>query len=166
MPFMLRRRSTCGTRVRCAVVLLSALSVTTACGRSDPAIQTEVASQLVVDSATASQSLKVSVTRGVVRLTGAVDSREQRRRAIEIARGTRGVKDVIDAMYPSDATIVAAVKKTLAADPLVGRIPIEVESTGGKIRLMSDQTTKADRARAVEISSKVEGVKHVEDLMR
>jgi osmotically-inducible protein OsmY len=163
---MLRRRSTCGTRVRSAVVLLSTLSFATACGPSDPAIQAAVDSQLAVDSATATLSLDITVTSGVVRLDGGVQSREQERRAVELARGIRGVKDVVNALYLNDETVVAAVKRALAADPLIGKIPIEVESDRGNVSLMSDQTTKEDRTRAVAISSTVDGVKRVEDLMR
>ena len=78
----------------------------------------------------------------------------------------RGVKNVIDEMRLSDAAIVAAVKRALAADPLVGKIPIDVDSSAGNIRLRSDQTGKDDRTRAVEVASKIDGVTHVEDLMR
>jgi osmotically-inducible protein OsmY len=73
---------------------------------------------------------------------------------------------VVDDMYLSDETIVAAVRTTLAADPLLSGVPIEVDSSGGHIRLMSDQTDKDQRARAMDLSAKVDGVKHVEDRMR
>jgi hyperosmotically inducible periplasmic protein len=151
---------------RWLVAVATSAALITACGQSDPAIQTAVDSQLAVDSVTAPLSVDISVTQGVVRLAGEVQSREQQRRAVALARGIRGVKDVVDEMYLSDATIVTAVKKTLAADPLVGRVPIEVDSSGGNIRLMSEQTNKDERARAVEISSTVDGVKHVEDRLR
>jgi osmotically-inducible protein OsmY len=137
-----------------------------ACGRTDPAIQTTVDSQLASDPVTSALSVDIAVTRGVVRLEGQVDSLEERRRALDIARGASGVRDVVDGMYPSDANVAAAVKKALAADPLVGRIPIAVRAQHGHVELVSDQTSKEDRVRAVEIASGVDGVTHVEDLMR
>jgi osmotically-inducible protein OsmY len=137
-----------------------------ACGQPDPAIQTAVDAQLAADTVTAPVSIDISVNRGVVRLSGDVESRDQQRRAVEHARAVPGVKNVIDEMRLSDTAIVAAIKRALAADPLVGKIPIDVDSSAGNIRLRSDQTGKDDRTRAVEVASKIDGVTHVEDLMR
>lgn len=162
---MLYVRSSVAACARVAIVVLSGLIIAT-CGRSDPALQTAVDSQLSVDSVTAPLSLDVSVTRGVVHLAGEVTSREQQRRAVEVARGVKGVKDVVDEMHLSDATIAATVKRLLAADPVVGKIPIDVDSTNGYTRLMSEQTNKDQRARAVEIARTVDGVTQVEDRMR
>jgi osmotically-inducible protein OsmY len=147
-----------------AVLLFSALL--TACTRTDPGIQAAVDSQLSVDSATATLSLDISVARGVVHLAGVVASREQQRRAVELTRSVRGVKDVVDEMHLSDTAIAAAVKQALLADPIVGKIPIEVDSTNGFTRLMSDQTTKDERTRAVDIAKTIDGVTQVEDRMR
>ena len=149
-----------------SVVVLLCVIIPAACGRTDPAIQVDVDARLSADPATAPLSLDISINRGVVRLAGEVNSREQRRRAVELARSVDGVKDVVDEMHPSDAAIVAAVKSALSADPLVGSVPIEVDATRGNVRLMSDQTDKEQRARAMELSTKVDGVKHVEDRMR
>src|SRR6185503_6618615 len=149
---------------RVATVLLSS-ALLAACTRTDPGIQAAVDSQLAVDSATATLSLDISVTRGVVHLAGVVASREQQRRAVELTRSVRGVKDVVDEMHLSDTAIAAAVKQALLADPIVGKIPIEVDSTKGYTRLMSDQTTKDERTRAVEIAKKIDGVTQVEDRM-
>ena len=57
-------------------------------------------------------------------------------------------------------------REALASDPLVGRIPITVTVRQGNVQLVSDQTGKEDRARAMEVVSRVAGVKAVEDLMR
>ena len=148
-----------------AIVVLSGVIIA-ACSRSDPALQTAVDSQLAVDSVTATLNLDVSVTRGVVHLAGEVASREQQRRAVEVARAVRGVKDIVDEMHLSDAAIAAAVKRLLREDPVIGKIPIEVVSNNGYTHLGSDQTTKEERARAMEIARKVDGVTQVEDNMR
>jgi hyperosmotically inducible protein len=161
---MLCVRSRHGAFALVPVTLLAGLLAS--CGRSDPALQTAVDSQLAVDSTTATLNLDVNVTRGVVHLAGEVATRQQQRRAVEVARSVKGVKDVVDEMHLSDAAIAAAVKRMLAADPVVGKIPIEVDSTNGYTRLMSDQTTKDERTRAIEIAKKIDGVTQVEDRMR
>ena len=149
-----------------SVVLLLCVGVHAACGRTDPAVQIAVDQRLSADAETAPLSLDISINRGTVRLAGEVSSREQSRRAVELARSVAGVKDVLNDMHLSDATIVAAVRRALAADPLVGKVPIEIDANRGNIRLMSDQTDKAQRARAMELSAQVDGVTHVEDRMR
>lgn len=148
------------------VVVMSICVSTAACRPADPALQIAVDERLSRDQETAPLSIDISVTRGVIHLAGEVTSRDQQRRTVELARSVEGVKDVVDEMHLSDATIVAAVKRALSDDPLVGKIPIEVTSSRGTVRLVSDQTDKDQRARAREISAKVDGVKQVEDLMR
>jgi len=165
MPSMLYVRPRVAACAHAAIVVLSGVIIA-ACSRSDPALQTAVDSQLAVDSVTATLNLDVSVTRGVVHLAGEVASREQQRRAVEVARAVRGVKDIVDEMHLSDAAIAAAVKRLLREDPVIGKIPIEVVSNNGYTHLGSDQTTKEERARAVEIARKVDGVTQVEDNMR
>ena len=137
-----------------------------ACSRTDPLVQTAVDVKLSQDAQQAPLSIDVSINRGVVRLTGEVMSREQERRAVQLAQSVEGVRTVVDQLYLGDATIVAAVKRTLAADPVVGGVPIEVDASGGHVRLMSDRTDSAQRARAMEVAATVDGVKQVEDRMR
>ena len=147
-------------------VLLAILISVAGCGTTDPALVITIDSRLAADPATAMLGLDISATRGVVRLEGEVNSSAQRQRAIDLARAVAGVKDVIDAMYPGDDAIATAIRQALASDPLVGRIPITVTARHGTVQLISDQTGKEDRIRAVEIAAHVEGVKKVEDLMR
>jgi len=147
-------------------VLLAILTPVAGCGTTDPALLITIDARLAADPATAMLGLDISATRGVVRLEGEVNSSAQRQRAIDLARAVAGVKDVIDAMYPGDDAIATAVRHALASDPLVGRIPITVTARQGTVQLISDQTGKEDRSRAVEIAAHVEGVKKVDDLMR
>ena len=146
--------------------ILIAGAILTGCTDTDPSIQIAVDAQLAVDATTAPLSIDVSVSRGVVHLAGEATSRDQRNRAVEVARTVRGVKNVVDDMHLSDAEITATVKQMLAADPLVGKIPIEVVTTNGRTSLSSAQTGPEDRIRAVEIATQVDGDTHVEDLMR
>ena len=146
--------------------LFAVLTSMAGCGTTDPALLITIDSRLAADPATAMLGLDISVSRGVVRLEGEVNSSAQRRRAIDLSRAVAGVKNVIDAMYPGDDAIAAAIRQALASDPLVGRIPITVTARQGTVQLISDQTGKEDRIRAVEIAARAEGVKKVVDLMR
>lgn len=67
---------------------------------------------------------------------------------------------------PDDAFLVSRVKEALAADPLLGDVPIDVTSMNGVVQLSSDQTNAEHRARAVEVTASVAGVLKVEDRMR
>ena len=151
---------------RPALVVLALAIEGTACGRTDPSLQIAIDQALSSDPATSSLSVDISANRRVIHLAGEVASREQEHRAVALARSVHGVKDVIDELRLSDAGIVAAVKQALAADPLVGHIPIVVESSRGHVRLGSDQTGPDDRKQIVAIASKIDGVTQVEDLMR
>ena len=150
-------------RILSAVPLCGLLVM--ACGHTDPAMQIDVDARLSADPVTAPLGLDIAVSRGIVRLEGEVSSPEQRRRAMDVAR-VPGAREVVDAMYVSDTSVVAAVRQALAADSLVGKIPFTVNARRGRVQLISDQTGPEDRARAVEIASHVDGVTHVEDLMR
>lgn len=163
MPSTLRNRPPV---TRAALMLVFGAIFATACSRTDVELQSAVDAELAIDAVTGTLVLDVSVTEGIVSISGAVESLEQQRHAVAIARNVDGVKDVIDQMYVNDTVLADAVKKALAADPLVGRIPLTVNARRGTVELVSDQTTKEDRIRAVDVASKVGGVKRVEDLMR
>jgi len=86
-------------RTALAVVLTASLSVA-ACGKTvgetidDATITTRVKTALLNDTEVSGLSIDVDTTRGIVTLSGTVDSAEARERAIRIARGTSGVVDV------------------------------------------------------------------------
>jgi len=61
---------------------------------SDSAITTKVKGQLAAKQGLSSFDIHVETTNGVVKLTGTVDSAEQRTMAGNVARGTDGVKGV------------------------------------------------------------------------
>ena len=74
-----------------AVVLLSV-----GCAQSDPGITTAVKSKLAADDTVKAYRIDVDTKDRVVTLSGAVDTAEARQRAVEIAKGTDGVRDVVD----------------------------------------------------------------------
>lgn len=88
-----------------ATLLGSAAFVTSACSATatrqstgeyidDAAITTKVKSAFVSDDNVKAREVKVETYRGVVQLSGFVDSAIEKTRAEEVARGVPGVRDV------------------------------------------------------------------------
>jgi hyperosmotically inducible periplasmic protein len=69
------------------------------CGQTDAGITTAVKAQLAADDSVPAQEINVETQEGVVTLTGAVHTDVARLRAGEIARETRGVRDVINELH-------------------------------------------------------------------
>lgn len=69
---------------------------TVACAETDPGITTAVKSKLAADDVVKSYRIDVDTKDHVVTLSGAVDTPAARSRAVELARGTDGVRDVVD----------------------------------------------------------------------
>mgnify|MGYP003580315856 CR=1 FL=1 len=137
-----------------------------ACVPSEEDIRSDVRAQLAADSTTAALGLSVSAEKRVVYLSGKTATKEEQQRAMDLARGVNGVKLVVNDMWINNAELANKVKAALAADALVGKIPIDVDAKGPNVRLMSDQTNGEERTRAVQVASAVEGVKQVEDRMK
>ena len=68
------------------------------CGPSDDTVATRVDSALAADDTVGTVRLTVDSKEKVVTLSGRIADQGMRRRAVQIARETRGVVDVIDRM--------------------------------------------------------------------
>jgi hyperosmotically inducible periplasmic protein len=79
-------------------ILFSAagLAMTIACAQTDAGITTAVKTKLAADDTVKAHQIDVDTANGVVTLTGTVDMPAAREKAVTIARGTDGVKDVVD----------------------------------------------------------------------
>jgi osmotically-inducible protein OsmY len=82
--------------------LLSAMalaaSMSAACAQSDAGVTTAVKSKLVADETVKAYKIDVDTKNRVVTLKGEVDSEVARSRAVELAKSTEGVRDVVDSM--------------------------------------------------------------------
>src|SRR5512134_393859 len=67
-----------------------------ACSQSDAGITTSVKSKLAADDTVKSYRIDVDTKDRVVTLSGAVDTPAARERAMQLARSTEGVNDVVD----------------------------------------------------------------------
>jgi osmotically-inducible protein OsmY len=63
---------------------------------SDAALTTKIKAKMGLDDYVPAAAVHVSTTNAVVTLSGTVSSDEERRRALQLARETKGVKSVVD----------------------------------------------------------------------
>jgi osmotically-inducible protein OsmY len=127
---MLQRRFTGGL-----AIVVAALSF--ACANSDPGVTTAVKAKLAADDTVKAYRIDVDTKDRVVTLTGAVDNSAARERAVQLARATDGVNNVIDNLTVSPA----ATPTTGVDDPLQNKAGDATARAGDASR---DAATKAD----------------------
>ncbi|PTQ82573.1 hyperosmotically inducible protein [Nitrosospira multiformis] len=139
----------------------------------DTAITTKVKTALLADDYVKGLDIKVETRKGVVQLSGYVDSPEQIDKAVAITKGIKGVKNVDNKMMVKgdeasvgekidDSIISTKVKAALAGDESIkNSTDIAVETHEGKVQLSGYANDKAQMNRAVKVARGVEGVKNV-----
>lgn len=125
--------------------------------------------------------IEASVNGNVVTLKGNVDSEAEKIRALQVARATEGVTEVVDmiavrnpggtgdAPHPDrtlgeridDAGITASVKGRLLDDPMVKGLRIDVDTRDGVVYLTGSVNTAEERDRAIQLAR---GADHVRDV--
>ena len=106
------RRSSCNSSggivmlQRCAAVLAAAI-MTVACAQTDAGITTNVKTKLAADDTVKAYQIDVDTRNGVVTLSGDVESAAAKEQAIQIARQTDGVRDVIDQLQVGESAATA-----------------------------------------------------------
>jgi hyperosmotically inducible protein len=175
------------------VVALAAVvaALNIACAETDPGITTAVKAKFAADDVVKAYKIDVDTKDHVVTLTGAIDSSAARTRAVELARATDGVNNVIDKLTVTpgatpttgiddkageaskgvgeatgDAGITAAVKTKFLADTHVAGLKIDVDTTDGVVTLTGNVSGAAEKARAIELARETTGVKSVTDRLK
>jgi osmotically-inducible protein OsmY len=88
----------------CAALIAAAgLVFSVACAQTDAGITTNVKTKLAADDTVKAYEVNVTTQSGVVTLSGDVESAAAKERAIQIARGTDGVRDIIDQLRIGEA---------------------------------------------------------------
>jgi hyperosmotically inducible protein len=140
----------------------------------DTVITTKVKSALLKDTGLESLDIKVETRKGVVQLSGFVDSQNQMDRAMAVAQGVDGVSNVdnkirIKAKDTSvgakidDSVITTKVKAALISDPIIKNFDIGVVTRDGEVQLSGFVEDQTQVDRAIEVAREVEGVKNVLD---
>lgn len=79
-----------------------------ACSKSDADVTTQVKNRLAADEATKSSQIDVTTADRTVTLEGNVDSAAAKSKAVELARATDGVSNVVDKLAVTTATAQSA----------------------------------------------------------
>jgi osmotically-inducible protein OsmY len=175
-------------KTQLAAVLFGVAVFTCGCAQSDAGVTASVKSRLVADDIVKARAINVDTQDHIVTLTGSVETPQEEAKAIEIARATRGVVDVVDRLTvgspesqtapttgrvgdtaaaadrpAADTAVAANIKTRFLADPLVNGLDIDVDTRDRVVTLTGKVTSEAAKRRAVEIASRAEGVVRVED---
>jgi len=163
------------------MALVTGLCLVMACGTTDTGITTAVKSKFIADDTVKSAQLEVTTKDGVVTLTGNVDSEAAKNKAIELAKATTGVKNVVDMISAreasgagdapdpnrtvgeviTDAGITMSVKTQLLDDPLVKGLKIDVDTRDAIVYLTGSVGTDAEKEKAIQLAKDTKGVQDV-----
>jgi hyperosmotically inducible protein len=177
-------------KVRELLSIAAPLVLTVACAQSDAGITTKVKTELAADDLVKAREINVDTKDRVVTLSGVVERADEEAQAIEIARNTEGVVDVVDNISVSaggeqgaaptsgrtdetlktpeveavtDAGITAKIKAAMLADSDVAGLKIDVDTRDGIVVLTGNVKTPAERDRALQLAKDVENVVRVVD---
>jgi len=164
------------------MALLAIALVASACAHSDVGITTKVKAKMAVDDVVRGYTIEVATERGVVTLTGNIDSEEAKARALSLAKSTSGVvevKDMIAVKRPGgdgdapdpgrtvgvtidDADTTIRVKSRLLEDPLVKGLRIDVDTRDGVVYLTGTVRSEDEKKQAIKLARETQGVKDVQ----
>jgi hyperosmotically inducible protein len=138
-------------------------------------LTTKIQAQYFADQDVKARYINVSALDGVVTLKGRVDNENAHEQAVQIAKNTDGVRQVIDqlAVGPPSAPrtgdqnspewIVTRIQARYFADPDIGTRDIQVHVNDGVVTLSGRVASEREKQEAVGIARSVEGVAQVDD---
>ena len=138
----------------------------------DSTITTRVKHAMMKDEIVKARQIDVDTIGGHVTLTGAVATRNEAKRASQIALGVPAVKSVSNNIQVGersfgdlwdDNVISNKIKAKLIAEPEVRSLNIDVDVYLGVVTLTGVVSTKYQRDRALELSRSTEGAVKVID---
>lgn len=135
--------------------------------RTDDEIQRDIDTALLEDPAADSFEIDAEVTSGVATLTGNVQSYQERDLVLTVAKGVRGVRDVIDNIEVdyrtarSDAEIRREIEQALKWNMYVDGHLINVSVDDGQVALSGTVGSAAEKSEA-EYAAWVAGVSEVD----
>lgn len=147
----------------------SSASTTVGTQIDDTVVTTKVKSALLGDPDIKSLDLQVETRKGVVQLSGFVDSQTQVNRAIATASGVEGVNSIENNISlkdgkstvgnaVDDGIITTRVKSALLADPDVKSFDIAVVTRKGEVQLSGFVDNQSQIDQAVAVTSRIAGV--------
>lgn len=156
------------------VVAVATAPATTTVGTEidDTVVTTKVKSALLGDPEVKPFDIKVETRKGVVLLSGFVDSQFQMDHAIAVARTVEGVKATESGMTlrdgkvtvgnkVDDSIVTTRVKSALLSDPAVKSADIAVVTSKGEVQLSGFVDSQAQIDRALVVTRGIEGTQGV-----
>lgn len=139
--------------------------------KSDSQLQLDVMEELKWEPGVDHERIGVSITNGVVAISGTVRSYSEKllaEKAVRRVKGVRAVAEDLQVRYDwqprtSDAQIAQRVADVLEWDPLVPRDRIEVTVEGGIVKLSGKVDWHYQRNLAFEGASKISGVLRIDN---
>lgn len=135
--------------------------------RTDEEIREDVEVALTQDPATDSYEIDVAVDKGVVTLTGTVESVAEKTLAAKVAKGVKGVialENNVRVAYPterSDTEIQAEIERRLELHPQIDELFIDVTVENGEVALTGVVGSVAEQTEALQ-SAWTAGVQDVD----
>ena len=140
----------------------------------DAALLTSVKSALTSNTVTEAGEINVDVNRGTVKLSGFVDTQQEKSKAGEVARGVDGVKTVQNEIavqtknssagdHIDDSLLTAKVKTALIENSDTKAHQINVETKLGVVQLSGFVDSAAAKNAATSVARSVTGVKDVKN---
>jgi hyperosmotically inducible protein len=144
---------------------------------SDATISANVKAALVQDPDTRASNISVNTINGTVELSGFVDTRDQRRAAVRVARSVDGVQSVREELAVndqgrvvgaanSDDSITRQVQSALGANRQTADARINVTTDDGVVQLSGFVDSNQQRDTAADIANTVQGVRKVDNDLR
>jgi hyperosmotically inducible protein len=164
------------------IALAAAVVMMVACAATDPGITTKVKAKLAADDTVKAYQIDVTTQNKVVTLTGNLDNEAAKARALELARNTEGVVEVVDMIavqtseheadapegdrtvgeHIDDAGITMKVKAKLLDDPAVKGLQIDVDTREGVVYLTGSVRSENEKEQAIRLAKETEGVRDVQ----
>ena len=141
----------------------------------DSAITSKIKSELLNDPLTTAFQIDVDTLEGNVFLTGVVETKEESKRAVEIARNVSGVKKITNNLQIGKITFKQSVDDTftgsrikakLILEPGIRSLNIDVDVHNGVVTLTGIVDTSDQRKRAIEITRRTSGTVRVVDNLK
>jgi hyperosmotically inducible protein len=139
----------------------------------DATVSAKVKSALIADPVAEAHDIKVETFRGVVQLSGFVESQNQRDAAVRVAQGVKGVKSVHDNLELKsdrtvgealdDSVVTARVKTALIDNPVTKARQISVATADGVVQLSGFVDSPNEKNTATEVARSVPGVRLVQN---
>jgi hyperosmotically inducible protein len=138
----------------------------------DSAITTKVKNKLLKDHKTTAYQIDVDTLEGNVFLTGVVETEQESKRAVEIAKNVPGVKKVTNNLQIGERTFGQSVDDTvtgsrikakLVVEPGIRSLNIDVDVHNGVVTLTGIVDSSEQRKRAIEIAQSTIGAVRIVD---